>query len=161
MMDDTDFHATLASLLSEAQSNPDLEGLIATRTLLISSAFREKLSEHLRRLHNESTERDNTAAKLAELRFAFRDQLASRTDQHAQTGLVAVGGGTALTIGAVLAAATQIMAFAPLAIVPFAIGAYYGWRGAKASRRLALEISALSDIVTTLEKHERTATSDD
>lgn len=155
------FETALSDIRTLASSKIELDTLRAARALLVEPAFSRKLGQLLDLLHNQPDERAAIRAALTEARFAFRDQLAARVERHSQTGLIAIGGGTALAAGAVLATATQLVAYPPLAIIPLAIGIYYGWRGALANQRLALEISALDDIIETLDGHIRLATRDD
>lgn len=141
----SDVESAISDMRSAAFSQPDLDSLRAARALLAGAAFKEQLAEIIDRSHNQPNQRAALAATLMEVKFAFRDQLAGRTEQHSQTGLVAIGGGVALSIGAILAAATQFIVYPSLAILPLAAGIYYGWNGLATSKRLALEKSVLND----------------
>ena len=160
-MSKADFDDAIADIKNAAFSRQGLKGLRSIRALLIDVAFRQELEEIIARSHNQPEERAAIVAALAEIKFAFSDQRAERTEQHSQTGLVAIGGGVALSAGAILAAATQILTFAWLSVVPLAIGTYFGWQGSEANKRLALEISALNDIVEALDDRIRSVRHDD
>jgi hypothetical protein len=153
----------LDSLLSDiakvASFPSDLDALRATRALLAGAEFESELAETIRRSHNSPEERRTIAASLTGIKIALRDQITDRTEQHSNTGLVAIGGGTALSVGAILTAITQI-AYPPLAILPLAIGVYFGRRGLTTNRRLALELSALNDMVELLDRHIRSVAKD-
>lgn len=160
-MSKADFDDAIADIKKAAFSRQGLRGLRSIRALLIDVTFRQELQEIIARSHNQPEERAAIAATLAEIKFAFSDQRAERTEQHSQTGLVAIGGGVALSGGAILAIATQILTLPWLSIVPLAIGTYFGWQGTAANKRLALEMSALNDIVEALDDRIRSVRQDD
>ena len=148
-----EFQESLAELVEAAKTKLDLEGLRSTRALLASSEFSSLLSDLIARSHNDVNEMRKLAALLQGLRFSFRDQTESRKELHQQMHALAIGGGSTLMVGAVLAAATQVLAFLPFTLLPLGAGLYAAWRGSREAVRLALEISALNDIVELLEKH--------
>lgn len=108
-MPNTDFENAVSEIRKAAVSGTDLDGLRALRALLVDAAFTQQLDDLIERSHNRPNERTAMAAVLEEIKFALRDQLAVRVEQHTQIGLVALGGGVALSVGAVLAVATQIL----------------------------------------------------
>src|SRR5688572_21826 len=160
-MSKADFDDAIADVKKAAFSKHGLKGLRSIRALLIDVTFRQELQEIIARSHNQPEERAAIVAALAEVKFAFSDQRAERSEQHSQTGLVAIGGGVALSAGAILAIGTQILALPWLSTVALAIGTYLGCQGTATNKRLALEISALNDIVEALDDRIRSVTHDD
>jgi len=150
-----EFQESLAELVDAAQTKLDAEGLKGARSLLVSPEFSALLDDLIARSHNDAEEVRKLAALLRSLRFSFRDQAESRKELHQQMHALAIGGGSTLMVGAILAAATQVLAFLPFALLPLGAGLYAAWRGSREAVRLALEISALNDIVELLEKHIR------
>jgi len=148
-----EFQDRLAELVDAAKTKLDLEGLRKTRSLLASLEFSSLLMDLVARSHNDLAERQRLAALLEGLLFSFRDQTESRKELHQQMHALAIGGGSTLMVGAVLAAATQVLAFLPFALLPLGAGLYAAWRGSREAVRLALDISALNDIVGLLERH--------
>ena len=90
-------------------------------------------------------------AQLRDLRFAFRDKAERGREMRQQMHALAMGGGSTLMVGAILAAATQSFAVVPLALLPICVGLYAAWRGSRDAVRLALEVSAQDDIVGLLD----------
>ena len=159
MSDGGEFDSLLSDIAKLASSLSDMDALRATRALLASAEFELELAETIRRSHNSPEKRRVITASLTRIKIALRDQIADRMEQHSHTGLVAIGGGTALSVGAILTAITQI-AYPALAVMPLAIGIYFGWRGLITNRRLALELSALNDMVELLDRHIRSVAKD-
>ena len=95
-MSKADFDDAIADIKNAAFSRQGLKGLRSIRALLIDVAFRQELEEIIARSHNQPEERAAIVAALAEIKFAFSDQRAERTEQHSQTGLVAIGGGSCI-----------------------------------------------------------------
>jgi hypothetical protein len=96
-MSKADFDDAIADVKKAAFSKQGLKGLRSIRALLIDVTFRQELQEIIARSHNQPEERAAIVAALAEVKFAFSDQRAERSEQHSQTGLVAIGGGVALS----------------------------------------------------------------
>ena len=136
-----------------AQSQPDLSSLRGARELLTSAGFARQLEAIIARSHNRPASLSEFANQLRGLKFQFRDLLTERSELHSQISLLAVTGGSTLVVGAVVAAATQILVFPPLALLAVGAGGYSVVRGVITNRRLALEISCLNDMVEVLDKH--------
>jgi hypothetical protein len=151
-----EFQEPLAELLDAAKAELDLEGLRKTRTLLSSAALVSLLAELVSRSHNDRAAVEALIALLRGLRFSFGDQVERRKELRQQMHALAMGGGSTLMVGAILAAATQVFIFLPLALLPIGVGLYSAWRGSREAVRLALEISALDDILELLDGHVET-----
>ncbi|MGB3833337.1 MAG: hypothetical protein WA975_15925 [Mesorhizobium sp.] len=135
-----------------AAQRPDVAGLREIRKLLYSAEFSLQLAEHLDRHHNRPPE------ALAELRerlqligAAFRDLEADRKSYRAAVRAFAMGGGATVSAGAVVAALTTAI-FPPAGIAVFTVGAVCAGKGYLEDRNLAAELSALHDIVATVDK---------
>jgi hypothetical protein len=87
-MSKADFDDAIADVKKAAFSKQGLKGLRSIRALLIDVTFRQELQEIIARSHNQPEERAAIVAALAEVKFAFSDQRAERSEQHSQTGLV-------------------------------------------------------------------------
>lgn len=147
-----DIESVLQELERAAAQRPDVAGLREIRKLLYSAEFSLQLAEHLDRHHNRPPE------ALAELRerlqligAAFRDLEADRKSYRAAVRAFAMGGGATISAGAVVAALTTAI-FPPAGIAVFAVGAVCAGKGYLEDRNLAAELSALHDIVATVDR---------
>lgn len=147
-----DIESVLQELERAAAQRPDVAGLREIRKLLYSAEFSLQLAEHLDRHHNRPPE------ALAELRerlqligAAFRDLEADRKSYRAAVRAFAMGGGATVSAGAVVAALTTAI-FPPAGIAVFTVGAVCAGKGYLEDRNLAAELSALHDIVATVDK---------
>jgi len=147
-----DIESVLQELERAAAQRPDVAGLREIRKLLYSAEFSLQLAEHLDRHHNRPPE------ALAELRerlqligAAFRDLEADRKSYRAAVRAFAMGGGATVSAGAVVAALTTAI-FPPAGIAVFTVGAVCAGKGYLEDRNLAAELSALHDIVATVDR---------
>lgn len=148
-----EFQERLAELLDAARTKFDLKGLRATRSVLSGSEFTSLLRDLVSRSHNDPDAVSALIILLRDLRFSFRDQIERRKELRQQMHALAMGGGSTLMVGAILATSTQVLAFLPITLLPMGIGLYAAWRGSRDALRLALEISALDDILELLDGH--------
>jgi hypothetical protein len=156
-----DLRSTFINLVDASKDTLDVAGLRGTRTVLVSLEFASLLESIAARSHNDPQERRMLISFLLRLRFAFRDQAENRTEQHKHMHVLALSGGSALAIGAMLAAATQSLSSLPFVVPPLVVGIYAVWRGSRRAIRLALESSALDDIIGLLDGHIRALQSGD
>lgn len=147
-----DIESVLQELERAAAQRPDVAGLREIRKLLYSAEFSLQLAEHLDRHHNRPPE---ALAKLRErlqlIGAAFRDLEADRKSYRAAVRAFAMGGGATVSAGAVVAALTTAI-FPPAGIAVFTVGAVCAGKGYLEDRNLAAELSALHDIVATVDK---------
>lgn len=151
--DESDLEKALSDLGSTAASaDADVDKLRATRHFLTSGALARQLDQVKTRLHNQPGAIAELEDRLRAIKFAYRDLRAEREERRQQLGILLTGGGSALAGGGLLAAATQAIIYPPMALLAIGVGAYVAWRGTLESRRLALEISSLDDIVEALDR---------
>ena len=144
--------AAIAGLESSVVSPADLESLHAFRLLLANPALAQDLKDTISRSHNRPQTKGNFLHRLNLLLFHFRDQRSKRSQELSQLSAIVINGGMGVVGAAVVALATELLTNPLLIAFPIAGGAYSVWRGALANRHLALEISALGDIVEMLER---------
>jgi hypothetical protein len=148
-----DFEEAIADLEAASKAAPDIEGLRKIRATLVEPDFFHRLDEIISRSHNRPEARRELESRLLATKHGFREQIASRTEDHGQMTAIVTGSGLAVGVGGVLALLTQSTLFPLFPLLPIAAGIYSVWRGTLASRRLALEIAVLGDIDDVVDRH--------